>query len=173
MKTKIDINIDSELLELAKETIEDFNAELDSMVQNMLANVLGVKQIWVKADTNEPVISKPTNSIKTTEPIIFAETSNLKTQKPKRKPKFILKIWDKVKQFLDDEFTIDDYWDATKKAGLEYKDSARRSTIIYHLKFLEETKIIIKIEEKPDKYRKLEEVSAIESDKRSEIIEGS
>lgn len=64
---------------------------------------------------------------------------NISEIKKRRQPKFVLKIWDKLKEYLGEEFTTEDYWDATKKGDLGYKDSARTSTILEHLKLIEET----------------------------------
>lgn len=41
-------------------------------------------------------------------------------------------IWNNIKQFLDDEFTAEEYWDALKKSGYKYAESARQVTPYQH-----------------------------------------
>jgi hypothetical protein len=44
----------------------------------------------------------------------------------------ILDIWNNVTQFLDDDFTADEYWNALKKSGYEYAESTRQVTPYQH-----------------------------------------
>lgn len=182
MKSKISINIDSELLSI----IRDYSdSDLDSMIQDALSQFLGLKQIWVRSDTLGPIsaasIQTTLDPIATTSiqaPVKIGEVSINKTTalgvKKRRRPKFVLKVWDKIKEELGTEFTADDYWDATKNGGFNYKDSARHSTILEHLKLIEEAGEIIKINEKPKRYRKLEKNKELSDPKgleKSEIKE--
>lgn len=166
MKTKISVNIDSELLGVIKDCSD---SDFDSIIQDALSQFFGVKQIWVRTDTLDPisVSAKITPDIITQDKIIqdkitgeIDDNKNTKmainSTKRRRQPKFVLKVWDKLKVDLDEEFVIDDYWNATKKHGLDYKESARHSTIPEHLKLIEEAGKIIKISDKPKTYRKLE-----------------
>jgi len=200
MKAKISVNIDSELLNIIKDCSD---LELDAIIQDALAQFFGIKQIWVRSDTLDPIpvtpikidrtlsgiVGKtsikepptgeihaeepPTGEIHAEEPPIgeihaeeppIGETSintistvkNIQVIKKKRKPKLILKIWDKVKEELGTEFTANDYWDAIKKCGYDYKDNAKYGTTMSHLKLIEEAGCVVKINEKPKKYRKLE-----------------
>ena len=162
MKSRITVNIDSELLDIIKDVSD---SDLDSVVQDAMAQFLGVKQIWVKTNTSEPIFSSST-------PIEIPgknpTKNNMSDIKRRRQPKFVLKIWDKLKGHLREEFTTDDYWDATKKTDLGYKDSARTSTILEHLKLIEEAGKIINIGGKPRRYRKLEKIEiGEESQERS------
>jgi hypothetical protein len=156
MKSKITINIDSELLNLLKQ--HHLAMDIDSLIQDALAKFLGIKQIWVKIDNSEKEISPaeevPINPIQ--EMTINSETEIVPKIKKQRKPKRILKIWEKIKSDLNYEFTIDEYWDTVKKSG-SYKNSARTSTILDHMRLLGNAGKIVKIGEKPMKYRKLED----------------
>lgn len=165
MKSKITVNIDSELLDIVREVSD---SDLDSVVQDAMAQFLGIKQIWVKTNTLEPISSVPTEDpVKS--PIIEADRSPTKRR---RRPKFVLKVWDKLKGDLGKEFTTEEYWDATKKGGLGYKNSARTSTILEHLKLIEEAGKIVKISEKPRKYRKLDiEKLSEQKDSRPKLFE--
>ena len=165
MKSKITVNIDSELLDIVREVSD---SDLDSVVQDAVAQFLGVKQIWVKTNTLESISSVPIES-QVKSPII---RTDILATKRRRRPKFVLKIWDKLKGELGEEFTTEEYWNATKKGGLGYKNSARTSTILEHLKLIEEAGKIVKISEKPRKYRKLdiEELSE-KKDSRPKLFE--
>lgn len=165
MKSKITVNIDSDLLDIVREVSD---SDLDSVVQDAVAQFLGIKQIWVKTNTLESISSVPIES-QVKSPII--RTDRLATKR-RRRPKFVLKIWDKLKGELGEEFTAEEYWNATKKGGLEYKNSARTSTILEHLKLIGEAGKIVKISEKPRKYRKLdiEELSE-QKDSRPKLFE--
>lgn len=154
MKSKITVNIDSDLLDMIK---QDTDSDLDSIMQEALAQFLGVKHIWVKANTLEPVLNvAPISPLKTEVEEQKDVMAKKHIIKKKRQPKAILKIWEKVKGELDVEFTPEDYWNATKKCGYGYKDSAKHSTILEHLRLMEEVEKIVKIGDKPKKYRKLE-----------------
>ena len=183
MKSKISVNIDSELLNIIKDCSD---SDLDSIIQDAVAQFLGVKQIWVRTDSLDPIlvptpvktvdahignIVRVGNTVHVEHTVdahadntVHADTDETHIQnaddtqiiKRRRRPKFVLKVWDKIKQELGIEFTIDDYWNATKKCGLNYKDSARHSTILEHIKLIEETGNIVRIREKPRTYRKLE-----------------
>jgi hypothetical protein len=161
MKSKISINLDSELLNIIRDCSDK---DIDSIVQDALAQFFGVKQIWIKTNTLNPIcvptkeekkdeIINEDSKISTTNTVVNSTTPVIKRR---RKPKFVLKIWDKIQKELGPEFTADDYWDATKISGFEYKDSARHSTILEHLKLIEEAGEIEKIGERPKRYRKLE-----------------
>jgi len=158
MRSKITINIDSELLDFIKKDYSD--KEIDSLVQDALAKFLGVKQVWVEVDSYEPLT---TPIQKTLQP-----EKKLKIKK-KRRPKRILKIWEKIEPDLNNEFTIDEYWDTVQRNGFAYKKSARTSTILEHLRLLGEAGKIVKIGEKPMRYKKLgEEIRKDEDVQKSE-----
>ena len=150
MKSKISINIDSDLLNIIRDCPD---SDLDSIIQDALAQFFGVKQIWVRSDTLDPISNAPVQI----NAKIKIDNEKIPIVKKRRHPKFVLKVWDKIKQDLGTEFTIDDYWDATKISGFNYKDSARHSTILEHMKLIEEAGEIEKIGEKPKRYRKLEQ----------------
>ena len=163
MKSKIHVEIDTELLDIIKNCSD---SDLDSIIQDALAQFIGIKQIWVKADTFEPISTIPTlippkivpvgKTINETEPV--DETVN-KITKRRRQPKYVLKIWETLKSKLGTEFTINEYWDATKKCDLGYKDSARHSTILEHLRLVEEAGKIVQMGTRPKTYRKLDDAS--------------
>lgn len=198
MRSKITINVDSDLLDILR---RDTDSDLDSIMQEALAQFLGVKQVWVKANTMEQV--SPISSFKkgtlieqTISPIESPKESSIESEslresieteivkkhieeepiKKQRQPKAVLKIWEKIKKELDIEFTTEDYWEATKKCGYNYKDSARHSTILEHLRLMEGAEKIVKISDKPKKYRKLEingniQLKSKEQGKESEKVE--
>ncbi len=157
MKSKVSINIDSDLLNIIRDCSD---SDLDSIVQDALAQFLGLKQIWVRSNTLDPISNIPNQTCdKIDTPVKIDNVSideKLPVVKRRRQPKYVLKVWDKIKRELSTEFTTDDYWDATKISGLNYKDSARHSTILEHLKLIEEAGEIEKIGERPKRYRKLE-----------------
>lgn len=178
MKTKITINIDSELLNLVKQ--DHSKADIDSLIQDALAKFLGIKQIWVKIDSSEQktIIQTPVEEIEEIPPVeeIPAAKDTVTKAKKQRKPKHILKIWEKIKSSLDNEFTIDEYWETVKKSGFAYKNSARTSTILDHLRLLGNAGKIIKIGKKPMRYRKLEDeenIQVIKSNFVQETISNS
>lgn len=153
MKSKISINIDSDLLNIIRDCPD---SDLDSIIQDALAQFFGVKQIWVRSDTLDPISNAPIQINAKIETPVKIDNEKMPIVKKRRHPKFVLKVWDKIKQDLGTEFTIDDYWGATKISGFNYKDSARHSTILEHIKLIEEAGEIEKIGEKPKRYRKLE-----------------
>ena len=53
MKSNISVNIDSELLNIIKDCSD---SDLDSIIQDALAQFLGVKQIWVRTDSLDPIL---------------------------------------------------------------------------------------------------------------------
>ena len=68
----------------------------------------------------------------------------------------ILDIWSNIKQFLDGEFTADEYWNALKKSGYEYAESARQVTPYQHTTKLISLKKIERIlDVSPVTWRKL------------------
>jgi len=160
MKSKISIDIDSELLDIIKDCSE---SDLGSIIQDALAQFFGVRQIWVRSDTLDPISAIPVKIDKALDAsvdIASINNASVDTVKKRRKPKFVLKVWDKIKEELGTEFTTDDYWDATKKCGLNYKDSARHSTILEHLRLIEGTGNIVKINDRPGRYRKSESLES-------------
>lgn len=154
MKSKISINIDSDLLNIIR---DEPDSDLDSIIQDALAQFFGVKQIWVRSDTLGPISNAPVQINTKIDTPVKIDNEKTPIAKKRRRPKFVLKVWDKIKEDLSTEFTIDDYWDATKISGLNYKDSARHNTILEHIKLIEEAGEIEKIGEKPKRYRKLEQ----------------
>ena len=171
MKSKISVNIDTELLDIIKDYSD---ADLDSIIQDALAKFFGVKQVWVRTDILDPIKSISKMSVKESNNITeeMDDTKDTVHIKRRRKPKFILKIWDKLKAELGEEFTIDEYWEVTKKCGFNYKDSARHSTIPGHLQLIEDAGKIIKVKnEKPKTYKKSE--SELNKKSESELYKKS
>lgn len=68
----------------------------------------------------------------------------------------LLDIWSNIKQFLNDEFTADEYWNALKKSGYTYAESARQVTPYQHTnKLIALKKIERIIDISPVTWRKL------------------
>lgn len=68
-----------------------------------------------------------------------------------------LEIWNNIKQFLDDEFTAEEYWDALDKSGYKYAESARQVTPYQHTNKLISFKKIERIlDASPVTWRKLQ-----------------
>ena len=147
MKSKISINIDSDLLNIIRDCPD---SDLDSIIQDALAQFFGVKQIWVRSDTLDPISNAPIQINAKIETPVKIDNEKMPIVKKRRHPKFVLKVWDKIKQDLGTEFTIHDYWDATKISGFNSRD------IALYIKLIEEAGEIEKIGEKPKRYRKLE-----------------
>lgn len=168
MKSKITISIDSELLNFIRQ--DHPNTDIDSLIQDSLAKFLGIRQVWIKIDNTEQEKTQIQSPVEEITKEINAPKDII--PKKQRNPKHILKIWEKVKSNLNDEFTIDDYWDIVKKSGFQYKDGARTSTIIGHLHLLEIAGKIIKIGEKPLRYRKEEDIQKSENSQNQETING-
>lgn len=72
-----------------------------------------------------------------------------------RKSNDILDIWNNAKQFLDDEFTAEEYWDALKKSGYKYAESARQVTPYQHANKLISYKKIERVTTSPVTWKKL------------------
>lgn len=67
----------------------------------------------------------------------------------------VLDVWSNVKQYLQDEFTADEYWDASKKAGYEYKDTTKQAIPYQHLNKLAKIQKVERIDVNPVKWRKV------------------
>jgi hypothetical protein len=69
----------------------------------------------------------------------------------------VLEIWNNIKQFLDDEFTADEYWNALKKSGYKYAESAKQVTPYQHTtKLISSKKIERILNVSPVTWRKLQ-----------------
>jgi hypothetical protein len=81
------------------------------------------------------------------------------TKQPQKHPENrndILDIWDNIEQFLGEEFTADEYWNALKKSGYKYAESARQVTPYQHTtKLILHKKIERIIDTSPVTWRKL------------------
>lgn len=168
MRSKINVNIDSELLELVTSCCD---SDLDSIIQDALAQFLGIRQIWVKSDTLEPV-SIPENKSEDNKPDIIHDNKHDNVMVPikilttpekkknesrfRRKPKYVLKIWDNIEKHVGMVFTPDEYFEAALKGGINYKESAKKATILEHLNILEEAGKIIILSFSPRTYRKID-----------------
>lgn len=167
MRSKINVNIDSELLELVTSCCD---SDLDSIIQDALAQFLGIRQIWVKSDTleslsiseNKSEDNKPQNIYDNKHdnavPIeIFTNPGKKKNESRfRRKPKYVLKIWDNIEKYVDKVFTPEEYFEAALKGGINYKESAKKATILEHLNILEEAHKIIILSFNPRTYRKID-----------------
>jgi len=79
------------------------------------------------------------------------------SMKPVGKSNDILDIWNNIKQFLDDEFTADEYWNALKKSGYKYAESAKQVIPYQHTNRLISSKKIERIlNVSPVTWRKIE-----------------
>jgi hypothetical protein len=56
MKSNVSVNIDSELLDIIKDCSD---SDLDSIIQDALAQFFGVKQVWVRSDTLDQISAIP------------------------------------------------------------------------------------------------------------------
>lgn len=173
MRSKIAVNIDLELLDIIKDVSD---SDLDSVIQEALAQFLGVRQIWVKSDNLEPISKSILNKIPIKVDIVDFSLLPEKKNQFRRQPKFVLNVWDVIKGYVGEEFTSDDYWEAAIKGGFNYKESAKKVTILEHLNIIEEAGKIVKINDKPRKYRKIEKDKEPEEElkpeeKIGEIIE--
>lgn len=67
----------------------------------------------------------------------------------------MLDVWSNTRQFLNDEFTAYEYWDALNKAGYKYKESARQVTPYQQATKLISLKQIERISDNPVRWKKL------------------
>lgn len=66
-----------------------------------------------------------------------------------------IEIWNNVKQYLDDEFDANEYWDALKKAGYEYKSSTKEAIPYQQLIKLIKLNKVERISHRPAKWKKV------------------
>ena len=77
------------------------------------------------------IVIRPKNMITITKPSPKQSYIGIKPVGKTRRND-ILDIWSNITQFLDSEFTADEYWNALKKSGYEYAESARQVTPYQH-----------------------------------------
>lgn len=73
----------------------------------------------------------------------------------RKKRNSIIEVWNNTKQYLNDEFDANEYWEALKKTGYEYKDTTKQAVPYQQLVQLVQKNKIERIAEKPARWKKV------------------
>lgn len=82
-----------------------------------------------------------------------SEPTIIKPARKKRSP--VIEIWNNAKQYLDNEFDANEYWDALKKAGYEYKNSTKEAIPYQQLINLVKLNKVERVGDRPAKWKKV------------------
>jgi len=159
MKTKIGVQIDTDLWNLLKSKLPDF--QISEAVEQMIAEQLNLKKSWVDKDAT---------SIITLKTDIQHKEKKIKPARSKHNR--LIDIWSNVSALLNDEFISEEYSGALLEAGFDYSNSSLSIVSKRQLDQLVELKKIVVVSDegvqRKHKYKKIKvqsELSEYESQK--------